>query len=148
MIERPEILLVAWAPLVGSLIGCAAWRLPRGMSWIAGRSACDFCGAALGAADLVPVISFLCLGSRCRHCGERISAAWTIIELAALAAAAACAWLMPAPAAWPAAAAAWLLIFVAALFWAARGAPVRPIQDLPAGRCNAGSLDRGGGRPG
>ena len=109
------ILLVACAPILGSFAGCAAWRIPRGMNWITGRSRCETCGAALGFRDLVPIVSFLALGGRCRHCGAGITPAWTAIELSFLAIAAAAALALPGGGAWAAAAPAWLLVFLFAL---------------------------------
>lgn len=117
MIGPAEMLLVALSPFMGSLIGCIAWRLPRRMNWITGRSACDSCGTVLGAAELVPVLSFLWLGGRCRHCSGRISPAWPAVELAALAVAGVSAWLMPAPAAWAASLAGWIAIAIGTFIW-------------------------------
>jgi len=52
---------------------------------LAGRSACRACGTRLGAADLVPVLSWLFLRGRCRHCGAPVGLFYPAIELAALA---------------------------------------------------------------
>lgn len=54
--------------IVGSFLGAALIRLPRGESVVSGRSRCDGCGRALGPPDLVPVISFVALRGRCRAC--------------------------------------------------------------------------------
>jgi leader peptidase (prepilin peptidase)/N-methyltransferase len=58
--------------IVGSFLGAALVRLPRGESAVAGRSTCDACGRVLGALDLVPIVSFLALRGRCRTCGAAI----------------------------------------------------------------------------
>ena len=58
--------------IVGSFVGAALIRLPRGESVVAGRSRCDGCGRMLGMADLVPVVSFLALRGKCRTCGAKI----------------------------------------------------------------------------
>jgi len=58
--------------IVGSFLGAALVRLPRGESVMGGRSKCDGCGRTLGARDLVPVLSFIALRGRCRTCGEAI----------------------------------------------------------------------------
>ena len=44
-----------------SFMNVVAWRLPRGMDPLQGRSACPQCGHTLGAPDLVPVFSWLFL---------------------------------------------------------------------------------------
>ena len=58
-----------------------AWRLPRGMDPLKGRSVCPQCGHTLGAPDLVPVFSWLFLRGRCRHCGAHIPARYLLVEL-------------------------------------------------------------------
>ncbi|MDD2588186.1 MAG: prepilin peptidase [Atopobiaceae bacterium] len=60
--------------VMGSFLGCVAWRAVHGGSVLRGRSHCDSCGHVLGPADLVPVASWLALHGRCRYCGEHISA--------------------------------------------------------------------------
>jgi leader peptidase (prepilin peptidase)/N-methyltransferase len=58
--------------IVGSFLGAALERLPKGRSIVTGRSACDGCGKALTVAELVPVLSWLLQKGKCRTCGERI----------------------------------------------------------------------------
>jgi leader peptidase (prepilin peptidase) / N-methyltransferase len=50
---------------------------------VGGRSACDHCGAQVGAVDLIPIISFVALRGKCRACGGAIAARHVWIELAA-----------------------------------------------------------------
>jgi leader peptidase (prepilin peptidase)/N-methyltransferase len=45
-------------------------------------SACGSCGNRLKAPDLVPIVSWLVLRGRCRHCGTPIGAEPLIIEIA------------------------------------------------------------------
>ena len=66
---------------MGSAVSAIAWRMPLGVSWAAGRSRCPACGADLRVRDLVPLLSFLLLHGRCRHCGARISLLYPIIEI-------------------------------------------------------------------
>ena len=65
----------------GSFVNCLAWRLVHGESVLAGRSHCTSCGHSLGVLDLIPVVSWLALRGRCRHCGERVSPRYVIVEL-------------------------------------------------------------------
>ncbi len=67
--------------VLGSAMSALAWRLPRGRSWVRGRSACPGCGAELGPADLVPLLSFLASRGRCRHCGAGIGWRYPLTEL-------------------------------------------------------------------
>ena len=66
---------------MGSAVTAISWRIPRGVSWIHGRSACPRCGATLGALDLIPVLSFVISRGRCRHCGVRIGWRYPLTEL-------------------------------------------------------------------
>jgi leader peptidase (prepilin peptidase)/N-methyltransferase len=66
--------------LLGSFLNVVIWRLPRGQS-LGGRSRCPHCSAVLRPGDLVPVLSFLFLGRRCRHCGAGISSRYAAVEL-------------------------------------------------------------------
>jgi leader peptidase (prepilin peptidase) / N-methyltransferase len=66
--------------LVGSFLNVVVHRLPRGESLVRPRSRCVGCGAQLAAYDNVPVVSWLALRGRCRHCGAGISARYPLIE--------------------------------------------------------------------
>ena len=67
--------------VMGSAVTALAYRVPRGRSWVHGRSSCPSCEAALAPRDLIPVVSFLLSRGRCRHCGARISWRYPITEL-------------------------------------------------------------------
>lgn len=77
------ILLFAFlfGAVFGSYIDCVAWRLVHQERVARGRSHCDVCGHALGAGDLIPIISYLRSGGRCRYCGAKFSAESTWVEL-------------------------------------------------------------------
>ena len=55
--------------------------VPGSPPFYKGRSHCDACGHALGAAELVPLFSWLLLRGRCRHCGARVPASYPLAEL-------------------------------------------------------------------
>ena len=67
--------------VLGSFLNCAAWRIAHGESFLKGRSHCTSCGHTLGAADLVPVFSWLFLKGKCRYCGTKIPARYPLTEL-------------------------------------------------------------------
>jgi leader peptidase (prepilin peptidase)/N-methyltransferase len=67
------ILLGVLGAVFGSFIATIAIRWPEGRGIARGRSACDSCGTTLGVAELVPVLSYLVLRGRCRHCSGRIA---------------------------------------------------------------------------
>ena len=64
-----------------SFMNVVAWRLPRNMDPLKGRSICPRCGRTLDAPDLVPVFSWLFLRGRCRHCGAHIPARYLLVEV-------------------------------------------------------------------
>jgi leader peptidase (prepilin peptidase)/N-methyltransferase len=68
--------------VIGSYLNVVIYRLPRGLSTVKPRSRCPGCGKPIGARDNVPVLSFLWLRGRCRHCGVRISWQYPLTELA------------------------------------------------------------------
>ncbi len=77
----PAILCAAVAGLLaGSFLNVVAHRLPRGESLLRPRSRCPGCRAQIAAYDNVPVISWLLLRGRCRHCGEQISPRYPLVE--------------------------------------------------------------------
>ncbi len=82
----PHGYLLACAGVFGLVLGSAmtalVHRIPRGLSWVHGRSRCPACGHELGALDLVPVLSWVRTLGRCRHCGARIAARYPLTELA------------------------------------------------------------------
>ena len=75
------ILVALMGVVMGSAMSALAWRLPRGHSWLRGRSGCPTCGATLGPADLVPLVSFLASRGRCRHCGSPIGWRYPLTEV-------------------------------------------------------------------
>jgi prepilin signal peptidase PulO-like enzyme (type II secretory pathway) len=67
--------------IVGSFGTMLAYRLPRRLSIVAPRSHCPSCKTPLGVSDLVPMLSWLLGGGRCRHCGAKIGMRYLWIEL-------------------------------------------------------------------
>ena len=80
-----DLFVVVYAGLVGllvaSFLNVAVYRLPHGETIVSGHSHCMTCGHTLGAADLVPVFSYLLLGGRCRYCRAPISSRYMSVEL-------------------------------------------------------------------
>ena len=79
----PEIAVVAavLGACIGSFLNVVAWRLPRQESVVRPRSHCPRCGTTLSWHDNIPVISWLLLRGRCRHCSSGISARYPAVEL-------------------------------------------------------------------
>ncbi len=77
--------LVLVAPFIGSFLGLLIRRLPEGSPIARGRSRCDACGATLRVRDLVPILSWLVAGGRCRYCRQPLGWFYPGVELAAVA---------------------------------------------------------------
>ena len=67
--------------VMGSFSNCLAWRVTHGESIIKGRSHCDACGHTLSPGELIPVISWMIQGGKCRSCGAKISVSCPLTEL-------------------------------------------------------------------
>src|SRR5512142_560208 len=65
----------------GSFLNVCIYRLPRGLSVVAPRSACPNCGTPIRAYDNIPVLSWLLLRGRCRHCATPITFRYAAVEL-------------------------------------------------------------------
>ncbi len=74
-------LAIAFGLIAGSYLNVVVHRLPRGRSTVRPRSACPGCGRPIAAADNVPVVSYLLLGGRCRHCRRPIGLRYPLVEL-------------------------------------------------------------------
>jgi len=78
-----------WAALVlvfgllwGSFFNVCIYRLPAGLTVNRPkRSFCFRCGTLIRWYDNIPVISYLVLKGKCRHCGSGFSARYALIEL-------------------------------------------------------------------
>lgn len=135
------LLVIVLAPLVGSFLSVLATRLPAGRGGVAfGRSACPRCGHRLGAAELVPLISFLWLRGACRHCGGRIDALYPLLELGALGIALWAAALTRGGDLWASCALGWLLLALAAADWRTYLLPDALVLALAAGGIAATAL--------
>lgn len=65
---------------LGSFLNVVVWRLPRGESLVSPGSHCPRCGRPIAWFDNIPVVSFLALRGRCRHCHKKISARYPLVE--------------------------------------------------------------------
>src|SRR4051812_31200426 len=68
--------------VVGSFLNVVVWRVPRHESIVRPGSHCPGCDAELGPLENIPVLSWVALRGRCRHCGDRFSVRSPLVELA------------------------------------------------------------------
>ena len=68
--------------ILGSFYLVIGTRLPLKENVITGRSRCDTCKETLNWYELLPIVSYLMCGGKCKHCKNKISSIHLIMELA------------------------------------------------------------------
>ncbi|WP_062466427.1 prepilin peptidase [Demequina maris] len=95
--------------LCGSFANVLIARIPAGEGWAKGSSRCPRCRHDIAWYDNIPVLSWMWLRRRCRHCAEPISGRYPLVELSVGALFGLVAWQFGSSAV------AWLLAFSALL---------------------------------
>jgi leader peptidase (prepilin peptidase)/N-methyltransferase len=75
------IIAFAFGLLIGSFLNVCVYRLPRDLSVVRPRSFCPACEKQIAWYDNIPILSFLSLRGRCRHCGNSIPVRYPLVEL-------------------------------------------------------------------
>jgi leader peptidase (prepilin peptidase)/N-methyltransferase len=74
------IFLFILGACLGSFLNVIIWRMPRGESIAFPGSHCPSCGRGIAWYDNIPLLSWLLLRGRCRHCETTISPRYLIVE--------------------------------------------------------------------
>jgi len=75
------IFIFVFGSCVGSFLNVVIYRLPRDKSLITPGSSCPACGRRIHFYDNIPIVSWLLLGAKCRHCKASISPRYFVVEL-------------------------------------------------------------------
>lgn len=75
------IFLFLFGLVFGSFYNVVGLRVPQKESIVQPPSHCTKCQRQLTALDLVPVLSYLFLGGKCRSCGNKIAWIYPVMEL-------------------------------------------------------------------
>lgn len=82
----PPLFWYAVAAVVGACFGSFSnvlvYRLPRNLSVVGPRSYCPTCEKTVAWYDNVPLLSWILLRGRCRHCAAPISPRYLLLEAA------------------------------------------------------------------
>jgi len=66
---------------LGSFLNVCIYRIPLKKSIVRPPSSCPQCGNGIRFYDNIPVISYIVLKGRCRHCGTPISLRYPLVEI-------------------------------------------------------------------
>ena len=75
------VILFIIGTLFGSFYTLAVYRIPKRQDITHTHSYCPNCNHKLGFLDLIPIISYIFLGGKCRYCKEKIRIRYLILEL-------------------------------------------------------------------
>lgn len=75
------LLFFVFGTVLGSFYNVVGLRLPKNISFAKGRSYCPNCKRTLLWYELIPVISYIIQGGKCRNCNSKISLLYPSIEL-------------------------------------------------------------------
>ncbi len=71
--------------ITGSFLNVCVYRIPRNLSVFVPASHCPHCDEPVRWYDNIPILSYLVLEGRCRHCGSAISVRYPLVEAASAA---------------------------------------------------------------
>ncbi len=75
------ILIFIIGTLFGSFFSLAIYRIPLKQDITHERSYCPKCNHRLEFLDLIPILSYVFLGGKCRYCKEKIRPRYILLEL-------------------------------------------------------------------
>ena len=76
----PVALATIFGAVIGSFLNVVAYRLPRRESLAFPASHCPLCKTPIKTRDNIPVLGWLALRGRCRHCQEPIAIRYPVVE--------------------------------------------------------------------
>jgi len=76
----PAIIFIFGA-VIGSFLNVCIYRIPRSKSIVKPNSFCPACEKPIKFYDNIPIVSYIILGGKCRHCGAKISKRYPFVEL-------------------------------------------------------------------
>jgi len=74
------VAIFAFGTVVGSFLNVCIWRMPRDESLIKPGSHCPKCNTHIAWYDNIPILSYIFLRAKCRHCSTPISIRYPLVE--------------------------------------------------------------------
>ncbi|MDY6952692.1 MAG: prepilin peptidase [Thermodesulfobacteriota bacterium] len=78
-----KVFVFVFGSAVGSFLNVCIYRLPASLSIVRPRSMCPRCKTKIAFYDNIPILSYLWLRGKCRHCGAAISLRYPLVEITA-----------------------------------------------------------------
>ena len=75
------IIIFIIGTLFGSFYTLAVYRIPKNIDIVKKHSYCPNCNHKLGFFDLLPILSYIFLGGKCRYCKQKIRPRYLILEV-------------------------------------------------------------------
>jgi len=76
-----SIIIFIFGLIIGSFLNVVIYRLENGEKIVNDRSRCLSCKHTLNWFDLIPILSFILLKSKCRYCNNKISWQYPLVEI-------------------------------------------------------------------
>jgi len=76
-----SIIVVVLGLCIGSFLNVVIFRLPQKRSIVFPASACPHCSVPIAPYDNIPILSYLFLCGKCRHCKAKISLRYPLVEV-------------------------------------------------------------------
>ncbi len=74
------IIVFLYGIVIGSFLNVCIYRIPEQQDIVKVRSHCMSCGYQLKWYDNIPLLSYICLGGKCRKCKTKLSVQYPLIE--------------------------------------------------------------------
>lgn len=75
------IIFFVFGSVLGSFYHVLATRLSKGLSIISPPSHCENCNHKLNWYELIPILSYIIQGGKCRECKKKLSISYLLIEI-------------------------------------------------------------------